>query len=271
MNLEADFEPIGRRVACRQGDTLLGAAQGAAIGLNAPCGGEGTCGRCVVRIMHGEVSPPNGVEIDELGAERLATGWRLACQVEIHGAVCIHVPPESLATSQRTQTEGQSFPVALSPAVHAVEVTLPQPCLDDLRSDGARLRDALNIPNLSVPASLLPTLPSDLRANQFHVVAFIRQAEMDKASVVGLHKPGTPPLGLAIDLGTTKLAAYLFDLANGETLAAAGAMNPQIAFGEDVMARINHASTRPEGGEQLHATIVETLKALARDLCAQTG
>jgi uncharacterized 2Fe-2S/4Fe-4S cluster protein (DUF4445 family) len=78
-------------------------------------------------------------------------------------------------------------------------------------------------------------------------------------------------LGIAVDLGTTKLAGYLVDLASGETLASAGAMNPQIAFGEDVMARIVHTINKPEGAEQLRVTIVAALNDLARELCVQAS
>ena len=89
--------------------------------------------------------------------------------------------------------------------------------------------------------------------------------------MVGVCPANTLALGLAVDLGTTKLACYLVDLASGETLATSGAMNPQIAFGEDVMARIGHAISKAEGGEQLRSTIVKTLNNMAKDLCKQVN
>ena len=261
-----DFEPVGRRMPCQPGDNLLDAAQRAGIVLNATCGGEGVCGCCIVRIMDGQVSPPNLTEEAELGVERLHGGWRLACQTEVLGNVRVHIPPETLATAQRIQTEGQSLPIQLAPAVHAVDVKVPPPGLNDLRSDTSRLRDALTLPVLTAPVSVLRAIPNDLRSHAFHVTAFVRGS-----SLVGLRPPGTSALGLAVDLGTTKLAAYLVDLGSGETLATAGAMNPQIAYGEDVMARISHAINRPGGDEQLRITIIEALNGLARDLCAQAG
>jgi uncharacterized 2Fe-2S/4Fe-4S cluster protein (DUF4445 family) len=266
MNLTVDFEPVGRRVPCQGGDTLLAVAQRAGIVLNATCGGEGSCGNCIVRVMDGAVSPPNLTEEAELGKEQVEHGWRLACQTEVQGDVRIHIPPESLATAQRTQTEGQSLPIELAPAVRAVTVTLLPPNLADLRSDGSRLRDALNLPDLTAPASVLRMLSNDLREHKFHAAVFLRGS-----TLVGVRPAGTSALGLAVDLGTTKLAAYLVNLASGETLATAGAMNPQIAFGEDVMARISHAMSKPEGGEQLRAVIVEALNNMARDLCAKAN
>jgi len=261
-----DFEPIGRRMPGEIGDTILAIAQRAGIVLNATCGGEGVCMRCIVRVMDGPVTGHNSSEENELGEERIRHGWRLACQVGPLGDVLVHIPPESLATAQRTQTEGQSLPIELAPAVQAKALEVPAPRLDDLRSDAARLRDGLGIPALAIPLPVLRTLSNDLRALDYKISAFVREA-----TLVGVRPYGTTALGLAIDLGTTKLAAYLVDLANGETLASAGAMNPQIAFGEDVMARIGHTISVPEGGEQLRAVIVGALNDLARSLCTQTN
>ena len=143
MTFQVDFEPIGRRVTCNAGATLLDAAQEAGVMLTAICGGEGSCGRCIVRVMSGEVSPPNDTEMFELGRDDVAAGWRLACQTAIASDVRVHVPPDSLVTAQRTQTEGQAIAVEHAPAVRAFDLRLPPPTQEDLRSDAARLRDAL--------------------------------------------------------------------------------------------------------------------------------
>ena len=265
MSFEVDFEPIGQRIPCKSGETILDAAQHAGIVLNATCGGEGVCGRCIVRVMDGQVSPPNLTEEAELGGQ-LEDGWRLACQTEVQGDVRIHIPPDTLATAQRTQTEGRTPPIELNPAVRSLTVSLPPPSLADLRSDADRLRDSLGRPDLIFPASVLRRFSNDLRAHEFKVSVFLRGS-----SVVAVCPANTPALGLAVDLGTTKLAAYLLDLASGETLATAGTMNPQIAFGEDVMARIGHVISKPEGGEQLRGAIVEALSAMARNLCEKAS
>lgn len=267
MTFTVDFEPVGRRVPCERGDTLLEAAQRGGIVLNATCGGEGFCGRCIVHLVAGPASAPNFTEIAELGEAETKLGWRLACQTEVQGDLRVHIPPASFATAQRTQTEGHDLPLTLDPAVYAVrDAVLPPPGLEDLRSDAARLRDALNLPGLSFPISVLRTLSHELRANDFKASVFVRGT-----TVIGVRPVGTAALGYAVDLGTTKLASYLVDLESGETLAAAGAMNPQIAYGEDVMARIRHAIGQPEGAGQLRAAVVEALNDLARRLCAQTG
>ncbi len=264
MSFEVDFEPIGRRIFCEPGTSLLEAAQRAGVMLAAICGGEGTCGRCVVRVMAGQVSPPRSREEDALSAADVADGWRLACQTDIASDVRVHVPPDSLVTAQRTQTEGLSRPTDLEPAVRAMTVDVPRPTLADLRSDGTRLRDTLGQPGLEFDSQVLRRLSSDLRNADFRATAFLRSSH-----VVGVRPAHTSPLGLAVDIGTTKLAAYLVDLGSGETLATAGAMNPQIAYGEDVMARISHAISHADGGEHLRTAIVDALNGLARDLCTQ--
>jgi uncharacterized 2Fe-2S/4Fe-4S cluster protein (DUF4445 family) len=261
-----DFEPIGRRVSCLNGESILDAVQRSGIMLNVTCGGEGICGNCIIRVMAGAVSPPNLNEESELGLDHIKANWRLACQVKILGDARIHIPPETFATAQRTQIEGLDLAIDLDPAVRVIDITLPLPQINDLRSDASRLRDALSLPDLSIPLSVLQTLSTDLRAHNFHVNMFMRSS-----SVVGIKPPGTSPLGFAVDLGTTKLAGYLVDLATGKTLASAGAMNPQIAFGEDVMARISHTMSKPEGGEQLRKVVVQALTTMAGELCARVN
>jgi uncharacterized 2Fe-2S/4Fe-4S cluster protein (DUF4445 family) len=263
---EVDFEPIGRRVSTTAGETILSAAQQAGVMLTSICGGEGVCGRCIVRVMAGQVSAPNLTEDAELGEEQVSAGWRLACQTEIEGDIRVHVPPESLVTAQRTQTEGETVVLELNPAVRAYPIELEPPNLADLRSDATRIRAGLRLPDLVFPTAILRRLSTDLRAQDFRASIVLRGAAV--AAILPAH---TLPLGLAVDIGTTKLAAYLVDLASGETLALAGAMNPQIAYGEDVMARIGHAIRHPDGAEQLRSAIVEALNTLAEGLCTQAG
>lgn len=266
MPFQVDFEPVGRRISVEPKTTLLNAAQRAGVLLTAICGGEGSCGRCIVRVVSGQVSPPTHIEQSELGREPIAAGWRLACQTNIASDVRVHTPPDSLATMQRTQIEGQAVTVELQPTVQAFSVQVAPPALDDLRSDANRIRSAISRDDLAFDPRVLQRLSSDLRDQQFHLSAFVRRNE-----IIGVRPAGTAPLGLAVDVGTTKLAAYLVDLSTGNTLAAQGAMNPQIAYGEDVMARIKHAVSQPDGAEQLRTAIVEALNGLARDLCAQAS
>jgi uncharacterized 2Fe-2S/4Fe-4S cluster protein (DUF4445 family) len=264
-----DFEPIGRRVEAQPGETLLQAAQQAGIGLAAVCGGAGTCRRCLVQVMSGAVSPLTEDERRRLSPERIAEGYRLACQAHVGGDCKVNVPASSLTTTQRTQVEGRQLDVPLDPVVHSYDVQLDPATREDLRSDSARLCDRLQEEGLGclrVDLVAAQRLPGILRAHNWGVTAAVIRDQ-----VVAVLPPHNPPLGIAVDLGTTKLAGYLVDLRTGETLAARGVMNPQIAYGEDVMARLTYVVQQADGARQLQAVIVDGLDDLARVLCEQAG
>jgi len=269
--LTVDFEPLGRRVRVAPGTTLLEAARQAGVGLNAVCGGMGTCGTCRVRVVAGQVTPPpGGGRGGKAERDALAEGLRLACQTRVLSDVRIDVPLASITAPQRAQIEGRERPVELDPAVRSFDVALAPPSLADLRADATRLRDGLRrqhgvIADRFGPLALrqLPTL---LRENEWHVSVVLQDGE-----VIAVASAGVSPLGLAVDIGTTKLAAYLVDLESGETLGSAGAMNPQIAYGEDVLARIAYAMEGEDQARELQRVLIGGLDGLARELCAQAG
>ena len=268
MHIKVDFQPVGRHIQVESGTTILEAAQAAGVGLSAVCGGGGSCGACLVRLpADAPVSPPKAVEREALRPEDLAAGLRLACQVELYGSTRVEVPPESLSAPQRTQVEGEERPVELEPQVRAYDLRLPPATQTDLRADYERLSDALVAAGAPRPTRrplcVLTRLPNLLRENDWRVRVGLRGDE-----VVSVAAPGTPLLGLAVDIGTTKVAGYLVDLINGETLAMRGLMNPQIAYGEDVMARIAYTIAHQDGLQVLQTAIVDALNGLARDLCA---
>jgi uncharacterized 2Fe-2S/4Fe-4S cluster protein (DUF4445 family) len=261
--LTIDFEPLGRRARVPSGTTLLEAARQAGVGLNAVCGGAGTCGTCCVRVVAGDVSPPNETE-----DEAVADGMRLACQVRVRSDVRVDVPPASITAPQRAQVEGRERAVEFDPPVRSFDVTTLPPSLTDLRSDATRLCQALHQQHGSVidrcDHGALRQLSPVLRENGWHARLITHDGELIAVSATEV-----PPLGLAVDIGTTKLAAYLVDLDSGETLAAAGTMNPQIAYGEDVMARIAYAMGGADQAQELQHTLVEGLNGLAQKLCTQ--
>lgn len=265
--VEVALQPIGRRIAVAAGTSLLDAARSAGIELVAICGGEGICGTCRVRPVAGNFSPLTTTEENDLSADDLAAGYRLACQAEVLSDARVDIPPESLTTPQRLQVEGQDIPTEVDPVVIPLDVEVPPPALDDLRSDLTRLHDTLaarGFPTYTLSLHVMSELPGALRAHAWRIRLALRQNE-----VVALLPPGSPLFGLAVDVGTTKLAAYLVNLETGVTAAKAGAMNPQIAYGEDVMSRITYANEHPGGAQTLQAKLVGTLNQLAADLCAE--
>jgi uncharacterized 2Fe-2S/4Fe-4S cluster protein (DUF4445 family) len=271
MTVEVDFQPIGKHVRIESGTTILEAAQNAGVGISAICGGTGSCDACRIRLAdQDQVSQPNETEVKALGASELAAGLRLACQTEVFGPVRVDVPPESMTATQRTQVEGEEIGFEFESPVMIRELTLAKAEATDLQADFERLNAAASKegwPALECRRlSVLKEIPELLRQNQWRIQAGLRGNEL-----VSLSAPGTPSLGMAVDIGTTKVAGYLVDMASGETLAMKGIMNPQIAYGEDVLARITHCMMNDDGRDVLQKAIVDALNELARDLCAAAG
>lgn len=270
MTIHVDFEPVGRRGRCPAGNTVLHCARELGVDLVNLCGGAGTCGRCVIQIMEGEVSKPTPGESKFLSSEQLAAGYRLACQTVPLGNCKVRVPPESLTTPQRTQVEGEELLVEVEPLVQTYPVTLCPPSLEDLRADAGRLLEALaqqhGITASALDLAVLRELSPCLRDRGWQVRVAVRDKE-----VVALLPPAARPLGLAVDLGTTKIAAYLVDLGTGRTLAVKGVMNPQIAYGEDVIARLAFAGKSPAQAARLQELVVETLNQTVVEMCAEAG
>ena len=273
VQLTVDLEPVGRRVTIAPGLTVLEAAQRVGVDIVAVCGGAGVCGKCRVRLASGELSPPTAVEARTLSAAERGAGFRLACQAQPLTDVKIDIPPESLSTPQRLQVEGLESEIEPDPVVTPIDVTVTISTLHDLRSDTVRLTDALaeqGIPRPFFGQPVLRDLSERLRDQDWSVRLALRR-QNHSAEVVGVLHPNDALLGLAVDIGTTKMAAYLLDLATGHTLAKAGIMNPQIAYGEDVVSRIAYANEHVDGRQVLQSRLMESLNDLVGNLCAEAG
>ena len=264
-----ELEPVGRRVEVDDGVTLLHAANSAGIEMASVCGGEGVCGKCRVRLMTGALSPITSYEREWLTEQELAAGYRLACQCHALTDAKLDIPPDSLTAHQRLQVEGAALDVKPDPLLRWVDFEIEAPDLYDLRADTARLRAALaavGVEVLQIPLPMLRDLPGRLRAQGWRGRAVLRSGE-----VIALLPADAPPVGLAVDIGTTKMAAYLVDLHSGETLAMAGAANPQVAYGEDVISRIAYANTHPDGLHALQKRVIDGLNGLIGELCQQVN
>ena len=263
---EIDLEPVGRRISIDSDQTLLDAAQQAGVELVSICGGVGLCDSCKIILVEGELSPIRESELEALYEEDIEKGFRLACQAKPLSDVKIDIPPESLTTPQRLQVEGLRSVAELDPPVVAHDLKIEPASLDDLRSDISRLSQKLNLSAdpQTMDLHVMSELPGVLRENDWNVRVALRQNE-----VVAVFPPETPLFGLAVDIGTTKLAAYLVELATGETVAKAGAMNPQIAFGEDVVSRIAYANRHEGGRETLRTRLIDEINNLLDALCKE--
>ncbi len=265
-----DLEPTGRRARVPAGATLLDAARAAGVDIVASCGGVGICGTCVVKIVRGEVSALNQQEREVLSPEEVRQGLRLACQTQVLGDVGVDIPPASLVRGQRLQLEGQSTDFPFQPAAQIVDIACAPPDLRDLRADMTRVNDALGAagkPPLAASVEQMDELSARLRREGWRA----RLVCFPDGRLAASLRSGSPVLGVAMDLGTTKLALYLLDLTTGGTLAAAGVVNPQIAYGEDVISRISYANRGREQRRQLQTMLVNTINQTVQAECARLG
>jgi uncharacterized 2Fe-2S/4Fe-4S cluster protein (DUF4445 family) len=221
-------------------------------------------------LMAGTLTHPTVEEESIFTAEELEDGWRLACQAEPLDDVKIDIPPESLTTPQRLQIEGETGELEIDPAVSFLDVQIDPPTLHDLRADAERLNDAVLAAGgqrLQFSLPVLTSFSTQARALDWS----LRLAIADGHFLAGVLPLDSPLFGLAVDIGTTSIAAYLVDLETGGIAGKAGAMNPQIAYGEDVISRILYIDENQEGKELLQGRVVNTLEELLSELCAEAG
>jgi uncharacterized 2Fe-2S/4Fe-4S cluster protein (DUF4445 family) len=257
-----ELQPLGRRAEISPGETLLSAAQSVGVELQAVCGGVGTCGQCKVRLTAGSLSAPTSQEREKLAQELLEVGCRLACQAMPASHVTLEIPPESLTSSQRVQLDGRDLDVSLDPLVVPFDLTV------DASLPG-KLHETINEAtgqDVRPGAESFEQLAETAQRLAGHVRVAISK-ESSPFTIVSILPEKTRIFGLAIDLGTTKLAAYLVDLETGKTVAQRGLMNPQIAYGEDVISRISYASHSGGAAQQLQRRVIETQNQMAREFC----
>jgi len=265
-----DFEPIGLRGKCRGQESLLDCARRLGVGINNICGGKGTCQSCKVQVLGGALSKPTPKEREVFSSKELRNGWRLACQIYPASDCRIVVPAESMTTLQRVQVEGLDVRVSPKPSVRACRLQLTAPSLETPQADVDRLLKALNqqckLRCAKLDIGALRAISDQLRSWNWKSQAVVRDTEL-----IAILPPKSHLLGLAIDLGTTKIAGYLVDLSDGRTLAARGIMNPQISYGEDIISRINRVVKSPEEGVKLQKLAVDAVNNLCAELCAEAS
>ena len=278
------FQPSGRRGVIEAGKSVLEAARILGVGIEAACGGARVCGKCRIIVETGRfeklnltsaadhVSPVGEVERKFLTAEELERGYRLACNAFLNGDLVVTVPEESRSAKQVILEKGRDRKIELRPAVKTVTVQLVSATLSDFRDDARRLLDALEketgLRGLTIDFPVLRDLPSILRENEWKATATIWQ---DKEVIRVSPGERKTSLGVAIDIGTTTLAAFLCDLTTGAVLAKSSRMNPQIGYGEDVLARISYAMSEPDGREKLQDAIIGAVNALTAEMTGKAG
>ncbi len=258
------FLPEGKRVRSLRGEDLLAAARRGNVDFLGPCAGRALCARCVLRVVDGgqHLSEPSADERLVLRESKVAQGYRLGCRSRLvdEGDVTVLVSSQSRLGTSSLLSEGAEADEGLDPAV--VRVRVPAPGLQDGQLEP--LAKSLGVDPAAFTGQSVRKLGAVAGEDQPRSVTLVRRGTefLDAGS-------GGKLLGLAVDLGTTKVAGYLVDLEGGRTLSVATDVNPQIAYGEDVVARLTHALRG--GRDELQAKIVECINALAEKTCRTAG
>ncbi|MDI9646207.1 MAG: ASKHA domain-containing protein [Archaeoglobales archaeon] len=253
------FEPIGRKVECESG-TILEIARNSNVGIRSDCGGRGVCGKCRVLLIKGSLSEPSDAERKILSIEDLNQNYRLACQAKITGDSTIFIPKESRLEERKVEESTIDLEVELEPALRKLTIHLTPPSLRDVRSDVERLKEKLGEFELSL--DLLKKLPFLLREKNWVINAVLWKNKLIAVEEVD----NTEILGLAVDIGSSKIVCHLVDLKSGKTIAKAYAENPQVAYGEDIVSRISYAKNE-HNLERLQRIVVETINRLIEENC----
>ena len=276
------FTPSGIRATAAPGESVYDVALAAGVDMQSICGGQGLCGRCQIELQPGEyakfavtvaedhLAPFTDSETRALSRGRLAPGRRLACRAGICGDVVIDVPASSQAHAMSISKASTGFTTALAPAVQLHMVQLPRPELDDNPSDAESLIAALAALGITarVDPQVLPKLQPLLAANDRELIAVVR----DGTLVVDLWAPsGDHAYGAALDIGSTSLALYIYNLDSGDLVHQAATMNPQIRYGEDVMSRVSYVMMNKGGEALLTAEIRKGVAAMIADGVSALG
>lgn len=274
-NIEVIFQPYGIRSKIKTGITILEASKELGVEISSLCAGNGTCGKCKVKIQKGieGLSPLTDDEIKHLSSDEIKSSMRLACQTQITLPSTVFIPERSRVRKQRLQTEGLKVPVKPDPVVTKYFVKLPLPTLHDARSDEDRLLDALRV-NYHLDDPIIDyettkTLPNTLRDAEWKVTTIVF-----KNKIIAIEPGDTTQrcFGFAVDMGSTKLAGFLMDLKTGEVVAVAARMNPQIRLGEDILSRITYVVMNGERAQnELQEVVVTGINEMIEECCSKAA
>ena len=276
-------------IECNAGDNLLELARRANVAIDAPCSGNGSCGKCRVQLLEGSLETIRSRHITD---EEYEAGWRLSCNSRVVDDCTVLVPdiasayqsrmktadlssPEEVAIFEQAQAELRQSGIEFTNNYRAVELTMAEPTEEDTMPDNERLtwalQEALGVEKVEIPFAVMVKLASTLREHNFHVTV---KGELLGDTFRCMEITGAEDkviAGCAIDIGTTTVSMVLVDLENGKILAKGSSGNGQIRFGADVINRIIEQG-KPGGKKKLQDAIVkETLTPIIANLCKSAG
>lgn len=278
------FMPAGRRGRIKSGESLLEAARQVGVEIESICGGRLTCGKCKVRVEDGRfdkhgilstnqhLTPPSVEETLLLQKMGDADNCRLACSALVQGDVLAFVPEESRAQKQIIRKSATERAIEINPAIRQLYVEVDTAVLGEHRGDWGRLQAALaaqwQLAELVIDLPALQKLQATLRQGKWCVTVILWQDR----EVIDV-KPGYHEgiYGLAVDIGSTTIAGHLCDLRTGAILATESTMNPQVAFGEDLMSRVSYAMVHKDGLAKMQTAVIDTLNQLAHKSARNAG
>ena len=276
-------------IECNQGDNLLELARRANVAIDAPCSGNGSCGKCRVKLLEGEVDT---IPSRHITAEEFEAGWRLSCNCKVQSDCVVFVPDIASAYQSRMKTADLSSPkeiaifedcqnnlkesgIEFTNSFRSVVVEMDEPTLDDTMPDNERLtwaiQSALGVENVKIPFSVMVKLAQTLRLNRFKVCVK-GELQGDTFLCMEVCDPAdTAIVGCAIDIGTTTVTMVLTDLETGKLLAKGSSGNGQIRYGADVINRIIEQGKNGGKKKLQDAIVKETLVPIIANLCRTAG
>ena len=276
------FTPSGRRGRFAKNTTVLEAARELGVDLDSVCGGRGICGRCQIELSegsfakhgiesrHDHLSSFSRIEADYAREQSLPDNRRLGCSSRLLGDVVIDVPPDSQVHRQVVRKRAEVHDMDINPLVRLCFIEVTEPNMHDPSGDLRRVREAIEfewgLTDLVIDLTVVEELQTILRLGEWKVTV----AVFDGHEVIAIW-PGFKDrvMGLAVDVGSTTIAAHLCDLASGNVLASSGMMNPQIRFGEDLMSRVSYVMMHPDGVVQMADAVRSAICTLVEQVCLE--
>ena len=281
------FQPMGIAATIEEDETILQAAQKVGIGITACCGSQGICGKCRVKVIEGifeaydikssldNVNPIKESEKEFFNKAELSQNYRLSCITKVKGDVVVEIPKESRTSEEVILENGkEGVEVKLKPAIKTYYIELDKATLKDNTDDVSRIKQVLTDTfaelndELEFDYHVLLDLSHNIRKSNWKINVSILY---DKKIIKVESGDQVSQYGVAIDVGTTTIAAYLCDLKHGVTIDSTSMMNPQISCGDDVLSRISYCSTTDNGVEELRKILIEGLNELIANLAKKAN
>jgi len=281
-----DIEPISRRIRLTSLEkTLFEILTNLNIKIRSECGGKGTCGNCRIKVQYGEefLQSPTSAERDLFNESELKDGWRLACQTTINNIleeqilqkpppqIKIFLPENTLVEDFNILTSGVGKEIEFNPSIKKVFVKVktptlekPVPDLERLMEDLSHIRKELSYP-IRIEYELLKKLPHLLRKNNSEITLTIWNGE--KIIDLEPNNKASKNFGIAFDIGTTTIVGYLINLNNHKIYSIHSKLNPQTAYGEDLITRITHIIKNEDGLQKLQNLVLEALNDIIKKTC----